>query len=493
MEMKFYKEKVQDLMREKQYSKNKLATLTGLSHTAVSSWVTGRRVPRDYNVVLLAKALKVSVNEISDMEEVEDISAELSGYFQGWGASFDKNKKELDDPCIRAINEIENIKVEQYRLRTVVRAFMSTTHSMLYVKNYQGEYIVANESYLKAIGLDININIIGKIDKDIMSQKVSETNNTQDMSIINTGKTEIKKLIKFPFPHNKIKWCVMTKVPLRDNRLNIVGMAASFTDITEERSLRRQDEMLKEVIRQSKAAVGIVSIVSGRRKFVYANDALLEIIGYTREDFNKNFSCWFMNIAENDRERVQEFLDNFLLPERTISFNYQYPNTGKIKYLTIKSSSVKDSNLTYNCIYDETEKAEREREKEKLLACFELLADFIDTIDTAVFIGEYEDTTIDLVEYLYRDEKTYKYIDDTEKWEDILDPEQRTELLELAKNKKYPKTMRYNIIKKNCGICTIEEKTWVKEVNGKKYFFSAVKDIKKQDKVEVLYFDALGL
>ena len=618
--MEFYREILEKVLAEKKFTKSKLARLIGVTQPAVGAWIRGQRVPRERNVAMMAKALDIPVDEISNLKKVADISEEVSGYFQGWGSSLNKNKTELEDPCIKAIKEIESIKSEQYRLRTVTRAFMSTMQSMLYVKSYYGKYIVANESYLKAIGLDVNINIIGKTDKDIMSMKVAATNDTQDMSIINTGKPLINKSVKFPFPNSKIKWCIMTKVPLRDNDQNIVGMVASFADITEERKLRRQDEilngairqcnvgisvisivsgkrkieflneaaekifgygreeikkdplcwrknvkdsdkykideylsdimkpersvsffyinpltgkemylwfesyrvkdsnlfyncvydeteflkneqekeklfkereLLNEVVKQSNMAVGVTSVVSGKRKYIYSNDAMNDILGYCTEDFAKDISCWHSNIKKSDRQKVDEFLVADM-QKKNVSFYYIDPKSGREKYLTIKTSEVKGSSYKYNCIFDDTEKREKELEQKKLFTGFNLLIDFLDKTGSAVFVGEYRDTTLDLVNYVYRNKKTYNYIGKNENWEDIVDPKQRDELFALANVKKYPKIMKYNIIK-NSEICTIEEKLWLKEVDGKKFFFSVIRDIERQDNVEVVYTDSLEL
>ena len=490
--MKFYKEKTERFLKENNITMYRLARRMGISNSTVSAWFRGMRFPRERNIVLMAKALDISVTEISDMKEVHDISAEVSGYFQGWGSSLNKSNLEIDDPCIRAIKEIENIKSEQYRLRTVTRTFMSTMQSMLYVKNFHGKYILANESFLKAIGLDININVIGKTDKDFMSQKVALINDTQDISIINTGKPLISKSLKFPFPNSKIKWCVMTKVPLRDNNQNIVGLVASFTDITVEHHLRKQDKILNEAIKQSNAAIGVTSINSGKRKLVYVNDSMLNLIGCSREELKKDFSCWYKNVKEENVPQFEEYLANNKQERRGITFGYNNPMTGKLIFIRVKSLRGKDSNYMYTCFYDETEKIKQEKEKEKLAVGFRLLGSFIDEAKFALFVGEYKKNTLDLVEYTYRNKKSYNYIDDNGKIEDIIAPEHREELLKIADNKRYPRKMIYNIVRKDGTIGSIEEKIRVQEENGKKYFFSLIADIKKQDKIEVLYPETLN-
>jgi PAS domain-containing protein len=619
--MKFYNRVFEKHMIEKKISQAKLSKLIGVTQPAVGAWIKGKRIPKERNVAMISKALKIPASEISDLDDVEDISTEVSGYFQGWGASLDKNKMELDDPCIQAIQVIENIKSEQYRLRTVTRAFMSTMHSMLYVKSYYGKYIVANESYIKAIGLDININIIGKTDKDIMSQKVAAVNDTQDMSIINTGKSIINKSLRFPFPNSKIKWCVMTKVPLRDNNQNIVGMVASFADITEERKLRRQDEilneairhcnvavavvsevsdvkkfeyindalvkilgysredfkkdfycwcnsvvepdkykmdsylsnykleegsvavhyinpltkkekylwfessrikdsnfiynciydeteywkkeqereklykereMLNEVIKQGNTAVGVTSIVSNRRKYIYSNDALVKILGYSREDFKKDFYCWCNSIVEPDKYKMDSYLSNDK-QEKAVSFYYNNPKSGKEEYLTLKTTNVKDSNYRYNSVYDDTEKRIKEISEKKVFATFKLLAGFIDNINSAVFIHELINNQGTNIKCVYRNSKSYEYIDYGQDFHDIYDSQQRNEILEIKASEKYPKILRYNVVKKSNKLCTIEEKVWIQKEDNKTFTFSIIKEIEKQEKVEIIFNDNLEL
>jgi PAS domain-containing protein len=492
--MKFYREKVYGLMGEKKISKNKLATLIGLSQTAVSSWVKGTKVPRERNVLLIAKALNVPVNTISDMKKVEDNSIEVSGYFQGWGSSLHKNKIELDNPCIKAMKEIEGINQEQYRLRTVVKAFMSTMQSMLYVKNYQGEYIVANESYLKAVGLDIDRSIIGKNDFDILSQKNASNNNIQDMSIMNTGRALINKVVKLPFLEKRIKRCIMTKVPLKDSNLNIVGVVASFTDVTREYELHKKEVMLREAINRAKTAIGINSFNNlHNRKLIYMNDAMSKIFGYSEKEFEKDMLCWRENIIDEDIEKIDNFFKTASIEEKRISFKYKDRMTGKIKHLFFRSSGIEGSNLRYCSCFDETEKVKKDQERENLLIGFKLLAGFIDKTNSAVFVGEYKEKTMDLIEYVYRNRKSYEFFGNDIKWGDCIVPEQRDEALKLSDINKYPKTMRFNVIKRNGTLCSIEERTWLQKENEKTYFLSVFRDIEKQDKVEIQFHDDLEL
>ncbi len=363
IDMEFYKEKLHEIIEKDKITLRKLAKLMGISHATISLWLAGKSVPRERNIYMMARVLNISVKEISDLEDIEDINAEVSGYFQGWGTSLNKDKQELEDPCIKAMKQIENIKNEQYRLRSVIRAFMLTSHSMLYAKNYHGDYIVANEHYLKAIGLNTNINIIGKKDSDIMSRKTAVKNSTQDLSIINTGKPIVKKSFKFPFPNSKIKYCIMSKVPLRDSKQNIVGIVASFTDITETEKIRRHDKMMIEAIKQCDSAIGITRIISSdKRTFVFANESLNKILGFNanalNEDMNRINEC----ILEEDKAKMDEYIASYKKNFRKTTVKYKHPVTSEVKYLTFKSTKVKDSNLYYHWVYDDTEKYKNSKE-----------------------------------------------------------------------------------------------------------------------------------
>ena len=492
--MNFYKEKVSELLSVKLVSMNRLATLIGVSQTAVSTWIKGSAKPRERNIVLMAKALNVSVSEISDMKDIEDIYSEVSGYFQGWGASLTKSKIELEDPCFRAMKEIDCIKQEQHRLRTVISAFMSTMQSMIYVKNYYGEYIVANESYLKAVGISLDKKIVGKKDTDIMSYQNALKNDIQDMSIVNTGKPIINKIVKVPFLNKKIKRCIMTKVPLRVNEQNIAGVVASFTDVTGEYELHKKEIMLREAINRTKTAIGINGLdTSLNRKLIYMNDAMCKIFGYSKEELGKDLLCWKKNVVVNDFKKVDEFLNSTAIEEKRISFRYNDRVSGNIKHIFFRSSGIEGSNLRYCSCFDETEKVMKEQERGILLTGFKLLAGLVDKTNTAVFVGEYQERTMNLVEYVYRNKKSYEFFGDDIIWGDCIVQEHREEAIRLSDINRYPKTMRFNVIKRDGSLCSIEERTWLQKENGKTYFLSVFRDIQQQDKVEISFFDDLEL
>jgi hypothetical protein len=353
---------------------------------------------------------------------------------------------------------------------------------------------LANEAYMKVHGLDIQCNILGKTDKDIMSQRTASLNNTVDMSIINTGKPVLNKIIKLPFPHTGIKWCIMNKIPLRDNRLNIVGMTASFIDITKEREVGKREEILRSAVNQANAAIGVFSILdSGRMKSAYINNALLSIIGFSRKEFEHNPLCWLKNVVDSEKEYVQNYFKKVDLRENSISFGFTDRATGSRKNITIKSSGIKDENLLFQCWYDETEKISEEREKEQLLAELNLLSRFIDKTNSAVFIGEYIDYSNFIYRHIYKNKKSYEYIDDIMKWNSIIVPEHLDEALKMDNIIKHPKIMKYNIYNRKHKVVSVEVKNWEDNLNGKIYFFSVVKEIERIEKPEIIFSKNLDL
>ncbi|HIJ52029.1 MAG TPA: PAS domain S-box protein [Planctomycetes bacterium] len=125
-------------------------------------------------------------------------------------------------------------KLKQYRF------MVESAHDVIFFKDVESRYIIANNKTLEAFGLSRE-QVIGRNDYEIMPDKAEATKNIEDDKLVfETGKpTEITK--HMTGSDGKEHWFQAIKVPQFDDKGNIIGLIGIARDITE--SKRRETEL----------------------------------------------------------------------------------------------------------------------------------------------------------------------------------------------------------------------------------------------------------
>ncbi|MBY0270836.1 MAG: PAS domain S-box protein [Burkholderiales bacterium] len=145
---------------------------------------------------------------------------------------------------IRIIEDITERKQAEeviVRERALLRTIIDTLPDHIYAKDKNGNYLIANKSWLGARGTQ-DTDVSGKTVNDFFPPKLAEILASQDREIIQTGKPlrnpEHKLMIEHTENQNepgKIRWGSTLKVPLRTADGEIIGTVGISREITEEK------------------------------------------------------------------------------------------------------------------------------------------------------------------------------------------------------------------------------------------------------------------
>ncbi|MFH1673785.1 MAG: response regulator [Pseudomonadota bacterium] len=133
---------------------------------------------------------------------------------------------------------------ERKRAEEKIRSYqfmVESAHDVIFFKDLQSRYVIANAKTLEAFGLSKE-KVIGKNDYEIMSDKEEARKNVEDDQVVfKTGKP--KEITKhMTGADGKEYWFQAIKVPQFDDKGNIVGLVGIARDITEH---KRAEEALK--------------------------------------------------------------------------------------------------------------------------------------------------------------------------------------------------------------------------------------------------------
>lgn len=101
-----------------------------------------------------------------------------------------------------------------------------------FVKDRQGRFVLANDTFVKQCGVSIEEEIIGKTDFDFFPLGRAESYVKDDSFVMDTGESIIDRVELAPDPGNSINWFITCKVPVYSNEGEIIGLAGTARDIT---------------------------------------------------------------------------------------------------------------------------------------------------------------------------------------------------------------------------------------------------------------------
>ncbi|MGC9036213.1 MAG: PAS domain S-box protein [Verrucomicrobiia bacterium] len=143
----------------------------------------------------------------------------------------------------------ELVKRERILLRTVIDHLPHT----VYVKDRQGRKTLANAAELRMMGCKTEEEAIGKTDFDIYPREIAEKFWMDDLSVIN-GNPVLNREEIIIDPQGNKKWWLTSKLPLKDENGNIIGLVGIGLDITERKNFEEELRKAKEIAEDASRA-----------------------------------------------------------------------------------------------------------------------------------------------------------------------------------------------------------------------------------------------
>jgi len=115
-------------------------------------------------------------------------------------------------------------------------------------KDLDGRFTFANDAFCDSLGARSLNEILGKTDAHFYPQPLAAKYRRDDEKVVKTGETIAARLERHVFPVGQREAMVMvSKTPVRDATLKIVGVQVIFWDITEHHTLERRFEELVDL------------------------------------------------------------------------------------------------------------------------------------------------------------------------------------------------------------------------------------------------------
>jgi PAS domain S-box-containing protein len=173
--------------------------------------------------------------------------------------------------------------------RNVLRTLIDNLPDCIFVKDVESRFITYNLAEGRKLAHLLHRKtpdeVVGKRDIDIYPQELAGGYYADEQAVIRSGQPLLNREERAIDPEGKTRWVLTSKVPLRNDQGNIVGLVGISRDITErkaaEEALRESEGRYKALFDSASDAIFIHDMGD---KFLEVNKVACERLGYSREE-----------------------------------------------------------------------------------------------------------------------------------------------------------------------------------------------------------------
>ncbi len=170
--------------------------------------------------------------------------------------------------------------------RNLLRTLIDNLPDPIYVKDTQGRFILANEAEARQMGAASVSEVVGKTGFDYYFPELAERYHADDLTVMRSGEPLINREEPAGDDEGNSKWILTTKVPLRDQKGEIVGLVGVGRDITDrkqaEEALHVSETRYRRLFEAAKDGILILDASTGQ--VVDVNPFLLDLLGHSQEE-----------------------------------------------------------------------------------------------------------------------------------------------------------------------------------------------------------------
>lgn len=151
---------------------------------------------------------------------------------------------------IGSMTDISSVKDAEKRLqeeRNRLRAIIDNIPDYIFVKDQEGKHLICNKAQLDLFGVDLEGSVSQKTIIELLGEEKANSFWKDDLTVLQTGKSIFNKEEQLFPKDGGLRFALTTKVPLRNEAGEVLGMVGISRDITSIRKRQEQDRLLARI------------------------------------------------------------------------------------------------------------------------------------------------------------------------------------------------------------------------------------------------------
>ena len=164
----------------------------------------------------------------------------------------------------REITERKKAEEALVKERKLLRILIDNIPDYIYVKDRESRYITSNKGIIELYGYTSGEEIFGKTAVDILGEEIAGAFLKDDQRVLQSGQPIINREEPIYNKNGDKHWLLTTKIPLKDEQNNIIGLVGISRDITESKkavqALAESENYLRTIINTEPECIKLLNI-----------------------------------------------------------------------------------------------------------------------------------------------------------------------------------------------------------------------------------------
>ena len=188
----------------------------------------------------------------------------------------------------------------------LLRILIDNLPDAIYAKDRAGRKTLANLADVHNMGLHTEAEVLGKNDFDLFPTDVASAFSADDRTVIETGQPVLNKEEYFIDGEGQKRWLLTSKLPLKDDKGENIGLVGIGRDITDRKNADRRLRLMAQAIASARDCISITDLED---RILFVNEAFQQTYGYAAAELLGR------NISVVRSPLSSESISNRILPE----------------------------------------------------------------------------------------------------------------------------------------------------------------------------------